>query len=258
MLRVFDYTPVKDWGAAAWESCTADQWVAFLAYVGAKGWYVELVLLTDDDAARIGPAVALVQALTGRAGNLILEAGNEPATHKNINTAALRSVLESSGFLYSSGNYEDTRNWYGTWLGYHSARDGEWPRRSHDAIDYYHGGGPDFPEEPACKVPCVADEPAKLQDVTGNREQDWLAYFASCSLLGGGATMHTETGKYGQPPTPDEQVLIAAALRGLNAFPPDAPRGAYSRPDEGVATLRTYKVGAYTVRIRPTNGIVLP
>lgn len=257
VLRVFDYTPVKDWGAAAWGSCTADQWTAFLAYVGAKGWFVELVLLTDDDPARIEPAKALAVALRG-ATNLILEAGNEPATHKNIDTAALRLILEASGFLHSSGNYEDTRHWYGTWLGYHSARDGEWPRRAHDALDYYQGGGPDFPEEPACKVPCVADEPAKLQDVTGNREQDFLAYFASASLLGAGGTFHSETGKTGLRPTPDELVLAAAALRGLNAFPADAPRGAYTRPDEGVATLRTYKVGAFTVRIRPADGVVLP
>ncbi len=253
MLRVWDYVPVKDWGAAAWDSCTPDQWRAFLAHVTARGFYVEIVLLTDDDPARIEPARALVRSLAGHLG-VLWEAGNEPETHKAINTAALRPWLPGP---CSSGNYEDSRHWYGTYGTFHSARDSEWPRRAHDALDYYHGGGPSFPEEPACKVPWVADEPIR-PDQAGYSTQDFLAYYAACSLLGAGATIHTETGKFGQRPTDAEKPCIAAALQGLNAFPADAPKGAYSRPDEGGATLRTYRVGPYTVRIRPTDGIVLP
>lgn len=258
VLRVFLYTPVKDWGASAWNSPAPDVVLAFLKAVEAKGFYVELVLLTDDDATRIEPARQLVEALkAARPPNVVLEVGNEPQTHKAINTAALRATLAGSSFLYSSGDYEDSRKWFGNWIGFHSARDGEWPRRAHDAIDYFHGGGPNFPEEPALKVPAVCDEPIRPDQTAGNREQDFLAYFAACSLLGAGGTYHFESGKLGNRPTEDEKRFAAIALQGLSTFPADAPKGAYSRPDEGGATLRTYRVGPYVVRIRPTDGKVI-
>jgi hypothetical protein len=260
VLRVFDYTPAKDWGAEAWDSCTPDQWRAFIAHVNARGFYVEIVLLTDDDPARIGLAETIVRALRSvRPFCFLVEVGNEPDTHKAINTATLRDLcMTGTQFLCSSGNYEDSRHWYGTYGTAHTGRDGEWPRRAHDLFDYFHGGGPNFPEEPACRVPWVADEPAKPSDVGGNREQDFLAYFASASLLGGGATYHFEGGKFGRRPNDEEKRFAALALEGLNAFPADAPLGAYSREDEHGDTLRTYRVGPYTVRVRPTDGRVLP
>lgn len=253
VLRVFDYVPAKDWGAEAWESCTPEQWRAFLDYVNARGFYVEIVLLTDDDPARIAGARALVRDIGAHPG-VLWEAGNEPETHKAINTAALRDVLPAP---CSSGNYEDSRHWYGTYGTAHTGRDGEWPRRAHDLIDYYHGSGPNFPEEPACRVPWVADEPIR-PDQAGFNAGDFAAYYGACSLLGAGATLHTETGKFGRRPTEEEKRIAAVVLDALNRFPADAPRGAYSRPDEQGATLRTYKVGPYIVRIRPTDGKVFP
>lgn len=258
VLRVFLYTPVKDWGAAAWDVPSPEQVIAFLKFVESRGFYVELVLLTDDDAGRIEPARRLVEALkAARPPNVILEAGNEPETHKAINTAALRSTLMASGFLVSSGNYEDSRHWYGHWIGFHSGRDAEWPRRAHDALDYNHGGGPNFPEEPALKVPAVCDEPIR-PDQAGFNEADFRAYFGACSLLGAGGTYHFESGKYGKRPTGDEKRIAAVVLEALNHFPADAPKGRYERIDEQGATLRTYRVGGLTVRIRPTDGKVFP
>lgn len=258
ILRVFLYTPPKDWGAKAWDVPSPDRVVAFLKRVELDGFYVELVLLTDDDSTRFTSVRALVVTLkAARPPNLLLEIGNEPRTHKDINTGALKSTLDASGFLYSSGDYEDSRRWFGQWIGFHSGRDGEWPRRAHDALDYYHGGGPNFPEEPALKVPAVCDEPIR-PDQAGFNEADFRAYFGTCSLLGAGGTFHFESGKYGQRPTADEKRIAAVVLEALNHFPADAPKGAYSRPDEGGATLRTYKVGPYTVRIRPTDGRVFP
>jgi hypothetical protein len=126
----------------------------------------------------------------------------------------------------------------------------EWPRRAHDLMEFYGGGGPNAPTDPPHRFPIVADEPAKLQDVGGNRVQDWRAYFAACALLGGGATFHSESGKFARLPTDDERPLIAAALEGLTAFPADAPLGSYRRPVEH--SLRTYVVGEqWMVRIRP-------
>lgn len=258
VLRVFDYTPAKEWEAQAWGSCTPAQWVAFIRDVNRKGFAVEVVLLTDDDPARIEPARQLVRALRDHHDLvLLLEAGNEPRTHKAIDTRALFSALSTSGFPYSSGDYEDSRRWYGTYGTAHTARDGEWPRRAHDLLDYYHGGGPNFPEEPPCRVPWVADEPIR-PDQAGYNEPDFLAYYGVCSLLGAGATFHFESGKYGRRPTPDEHRLATVALSALNRFPASAPKGPYSRPDEAGATLRTYTVGPYTVRVRPADGRIFP
>lgn len=248
---MWDYTPVKDWGTDAWDSCTAAQWDAFCDYVGARGWRVEITLLTDDDPARIEPAKRLVK--DGAAGNVLLEAGNEPTTHKAIDTGALRSTLESQGVPYCSGDYEDSNRWYGSYYTCHTARTFDWTRRAHDLLEFYTGAGPDKPHPPR-HVPCLGDEPGKLQDV-GAVATEWRAYFGACALLGGGAGFHSETGKHGKRPTPDEKLLAAEALFALNAFPADAPKGLYRRivepgnePGGPTDFARTYVVGNYAVR----------
>lgn len=252
VLRVWPYVT---WPGTGWEPQSAEVTRAFLARVGREGWYVEITLLTDDDPNRLAWAKDFVRQLVAdpRPPNLLLEAGNEPTTHKHIDTPALRSVLESSGVPYTSGDYEDSTRMYGSYGVFHSARDDEWPRRAHDAVEYYHGGGPNAPTDPAHRMPMVADEPAKMQDVGGDRVKDWLAYFAACSLMAGGATFHSETGKYGLPPTADEAPLAAAALQGLMAFPADAPLSAYRRIDENGRSLRTYAIGPGMVRVRPVG-----
>lgn len=255
LLRVFPYVPVADWGSAAWDQPPASVVIDFLQVCARAGFFVELTLLTDDDPARIAPARALVEALAAdRTPNLLLEAGNEPRVHKAIDTAVLRDVLESSPFLYASGDGDDGR-WYGTYGTAHTGRDGEWPRRAHDLLEYGNGDGPSQPHPPY-RVPWVADEPIRPDQAPGDpaaRAADFHAYFAACSLLGAGATFHATSGKFGQPFQPDEATMAAAALAGLDAFPPDAPLGAYRRIDESGRTLRTYVVGNYMVRIRPTS-----
>jgi hypothetical protein len=253
VLRVWPYVPVSDWGAKAWGAPPAGVIRDFIAAMGSQGFYVELTLLTSDDAEHLAWAQAIVPQVTdgGCPAGLLLEAGNEPTTHKSINTAALRGVLAASGCLYASGDYEDSSRAFGSYLVAHTSRDAEWPRRAHDALEYFGGGGPNAPSDPAHRVPVVLDEPAKLQDVGGDRVKDWRAYFGAASLLGAGATFHSESGKWALPPTPEEMQLALAALDGLNAFPADAPNGPYSRPDD--ASLRTYIVGALMVRIRPTG-----
>lgn len=252
VLRVFPYVPAKDWGAQAWDAPDRETVGRFVDHCRMQGFYTELTLLTDDDPARIGPAADLVRFLTtSRMTSVLIEIGNEPTTHKAIDTAALRRVCEDSGLLFSSGDYEDSRHWFGRYLTYHSGRDGEWPRRAHDALDYYQGGGPNFPAEPACRVPCIADEPIRPDQASGDRDGDFLAYFAAASILGGGATFHCNSGKYAQRFTDEEKHFAAIALQGLNAFPADAPKGSYQRPVEN--TLRTYIVGNCRVRIRPTS-----
>lgn len=253
VLRVWDYT---EWAANGWDSCSPDQWIAFLQYVGANGWYVELTLLTDDAAKRIDPAKRLVGAIV-QAGvhNVLIEIGNEPTTNKSINTKALETTLGASGLLYSSGNYEDSNLWFGRYYTCHTARTRDWTRRAHDLYEFYTGDGPDKKTVPH-HVPCIGDEPGKVQDV-GAVLSEWRAYFGACALMGGGALVHLETGKYGQRPTNQERPCIAAALEGLDAFPADAPKGSYRRivesgqPPDG----RTYVVGErYMVRCQQTGG----
>lgn len=255
VLRVWPYVPKADWGASAWDAPSQPVVLeAFLQRVRQAGFYVELTLLTDDDSARLDQARALLAAMkAANPPNLLIEIGNEPTTHKNINTAALKSTAAWAGFLTSSGNYEDTRLFYGSWLGFHSGRDGDWPRRAHDAIDYWNGGGPDFPEEPSVRVPSVCDEPIR-PDQAGYNAQDFRAYFGACAAMAAGATYHTETGKFGQPPTPEEARIAAVVLDALNAFPADAAQGSYRRIDEGGKTLRTYVIGERAmIRVRPTT-----
>lgn len=253
LLRVWAYVEGAAWGGRDWPTPPSPEKTrAFLAFVGAKGWYVELTLLTDDKPARMAWAKAFVPQLVsgGCPANLLLEAGNEPRTHKAIDTAALRSTLQSSGCQYASGDYEDSTKAYGTYLVTHTKRDSEWPRRAHDCLDFYKGGGPNKPTDPAHPVPCIGDEPGKPADMTGgDKADDTRAYFGTLSLLGGGGTWHCESCKYGDLPTAEERMLALAALEGLNAYPADAPLGNYSRPVE--SSLRTYVVGQWMVRVRP-------
>jgi hypothetical protein len=237
VLRVWLYTPRKEWGDSAWDAPGAPTVRAFLDRVALDGWYVELTLLTDDDPARLPSARALVADLAQapRPSNLLLEIGNEPRTHKAIDTRAMKAALDASGFLYASGDYEESARAFGSYLVTHTGRDSEWPRRAHDLLEFYTGGGPNDPSDPAHRVPIVADEPAKLQDVGGDRVNDWRAYFGTVALLGAGGTFHAETGKFARLPTPEESALAAAALEGLNAFPADAPRGGYARLVESIA-----------------------
>jgi hypothetical protein len=265
VLRCFDYTPAADWGTDAWESIGIDAWCAFLAYVAPRGWYVEGVLLTDDDPGRIPHARELVQALTGTVG-FLPEIGNEPTTHKSIDTPALRHECESSGLMFASGDYEaidlqPARN-FGRYTNIHTPRDGEWPRKAKDLLEFYQGWGPweeggegsggvKHPAFAGVRRPCVADEPIR-PDQAGFAALDFYAYAAVASLMGAGATFHFKPMKYGRLPRLEEQACADAFARGLDVFPADAPLGNYGRIDEHGATLRTYTMGNhYMVRIRP-------
>ncbi len=250
VLRVWPYVM---WRGTGWGTVpTVETIRAFLDYVCSRGFFVELTLLTDDDPSRILEARQLVEALSvDPPANLLIEIGNEPTTHKNIDTAALRSVLTASPFLFASGDYEDSHRWFGRYLTAHTPRDAEWPRKAHDLLEYYGGGGPSAPSDPPHNVPCIADEPIR-PDQAGYVETDFYAYAAVCSILGAGATFHFENGKQADVPTADEARCAVAFRRGLTAFPADAPiSGAYRRADD--ASLRSYVVGPYMVRVRPTG-----
>jgi hypothetical protein len=268
LLRVWDYVTWPDTG---WSPQPPDVWLWFLDVVAARGFYVELTLMTDDLPERYAPAAHLVDVLAAhQVPNVVIEIGNEPHTHKTIDVERLRATCEASGFQYASGlNDVPADEWFGTYLTAHTPRDAEWPRKCHDLLEYYNGGGPSAPTDPAHPYPGLADEPLQPErpaphdsalayqhgdlDLTG---QDYRAYFAGCVVMGGGATFHWEGGKFGLPPTEVERHCAQEALAGLSAFAPGISNHGYRRIDEQGRTSRTYidgSPGTSMVRIRPTT-----
>ncbi len=255
VLRVFYYV---EWEGTGWGIPTDECMHNFLNYVGQRGWYVEMTALTGTKP--INEAQQIVDHLFrdfGAHTNLMIELVNEPHVYDKPNTSELH-VPSDTPVLWASGDYDFShggvmRGSYGV---AHTPRDNEWPRKAHDLLEYYGGGGPGSPSDPPHHFPQVADEPER-PDQAGYVATDFEAYFGVASILGAGATFHFESGKYGNPPTLQEAICAASALRALNYFPADAPLGPYQRIDENGQTLRTYKVGPYTVRVRPVSGLIL-
>lgn len=259
VLRVWLYV---EWPApTGWEPPSVDTTRAFLDYVGARGWYVELTLLTSDGPQRLAWARGYLAGLAvGPPANLLIEIGNEPETNKRIDTAALIPQLDATSLLYATGNYEDSTKMRGRYGVTHTARTRDWSRRSHDLLEFYQGGGPNDANDPPHRMPIVADEPAKPQDIPGGMaEADVLAYFGGAALMGAGATWHCESCKYARVPDANEARLAARALEAMNAFSADAPLGGYRRIVEAgqPGEARTYVIGNYMVRSQQ-NGTNAP
>jgi HRD ubiquitin ligase complex, ER membrane component len=171
------------------------------------------------------------------------------------------------GFQFASGlNDVPAEQWFGLYLTAHTPRDYDWPRKCHDLLEYYHGGGPSAPTDPPHHVPCIADEPLQPERVGGGSAlayqhgdldktgQDYRAYFAGCVVMGGGGTFHWEGGKFGLPPTEAERHCAQESLVGLSVFPPGISNNGYRRIDEQGKSSRTYtdgSPGTSMVRIRP-------
>jgi len=273
-VRVWPYVT---WPGTGWETPSNGQILEGIRYLESWGLRSYLTLFTDsqppEDSTqqnRIPWAKDLIGFLQGQTTALLVEIGNEPQINKRIDTGALRSTLEASGFLYTSGEYADSAQWFGRFGDAHTPRDIQWCRKAHDLHEYYVGGGPSYPEEPATKTVWIAGEPAKPSDepnapqtdpdtgVVISKVEDNLAYAATCGLLGGGGIFHYEGGKFGQLPVGEEVDCATAFFQGLRAFPEEMlPPSAYERIDEHGETLRTYKKGPYTVRIRPKSGPIL-
>lgn len=250
VLRVWPYT---DWPGVGWDVRPSAAIVrAFLKRVGDEGWIVELTLLTTDNPERLQWAKNLLAELSipPKPTNLFVEAGNEPLTHKAIKTGDLKELLELSGFPHASGDYEDASRAYGSYLVVHTKRTTDWPRRAHDCLEWWSKGGSERPGPPQHK-PILLDEPLKPGD-KAYTDADAEAYFGGAGMMCGGATFHCETCKYAKVPTAAEAKAAAAALRGLDAFPADAPLAAASyrrivetgQPHDG----RTYVIGRFMVR----------
>lgn len=245
IMRVFLWTPENFWKENAWNPPSDSIVHSFLDFVKELGWYVELTLLTarhDDEQGIVNHYFRVFNSHD----NLLIELVNEPDIHDKPDTAKL--IVPPTNLLWTSGDYIHPEKSRGDYLVNHTPPDNEWPRKAHELMEFYNGGGPHHPSDPPHKIPIVADEVIR-PDQSGFNALDYRAYFAACSLFGAGATFHSQSGKYGLPPTPEETVCMNEALTGLHIFSPNAPGGSYRRIDDN--TLRTYVIGNYMVRIRP-------
>lgn len=191
--------------------------------------------------------------------------------------------------LFSSGHFANPEKHFGSFLTNHAPRDFDAPRKvGHDLLEFFNGEGPSKKADPPHKMPCIEDEwirPDQLlamwrsalshdyhdserpdierwfntdlrkRDQAGLAEAmtvlDYRAGGAGCGLMGGGGLFHCESSKQCTVLTDFEQRCADAFADGLDAFPADAPLGAYRRPVE--ASLRTYVVGDHAVRVRPMS-----
>jgi hypothetical protein len=255
LLRVFLWTPVEDWHEQAWGIPTDGALHGFLDFVERRGWYVELTLVTGPTpVSRAQEMVDHYFREFERHTNLLIELVNEPSVGRKLD--AMQVHVPVTPIPWTTGGTIDgspvdpaKHERYGV---AHTPRDGEWPRKAKDLIEYYGGGGPEKPTDPAHHYPWIADEPIR-PDQAGYVTTDFQAYFGIASEMGGGGTFHFESGKFTRVPTAQEAACATAALRALDAFPEDAPLGGYRRIDEQGKTLRTYVMGNHMVRVRPTT-----
>lgn len=250
VLRVFWYTPVKDWGTNAWNLPSPDDLVAFHKYVGSRGWYVENVSLTDDNIAFLSDIRKLILALKlSGLKNALGEAKNEAYVHDNLNPDVLRSAWEDTPYLYASGiNPQDNSGWIGKYITYHTPREPEEVRTSKDSEEICS----------SYKVPAVADEPSR-PDQNFMNPLDYYTYAALANLMGSGATFHFESAKLGNMPNDYEKQCAQMFYRGLGLYPLDAQLGTYEHlrdmeevTSDGTPTtcLRVFRKGQYAIIIR--------
>jgi len=250
-VRCFLYTPVADWKDTAWGIPSNEVTLDFIHFLNDNNLSLFLSLITDNDSSVLPRVRDLIQFLSHKGlSNVIFEAVNEPFIHDKIDPQDIKSELEASDIPYSSGIYTDNRKFYGrVWFDHPDAN--QWYRRGHNLMEARNGGGPNFPDEPALRIPCIEGELAR-PDQTG---YDYLAYYsyaASTVLFGCGGVFHSQSGKWSRVLDENESKCKDFYLRGLNVFPAGAALGAYRRIDEKDQPdgARTYVVGNYSLRIK--------
>jgi len=256
-LRILSSTDgmSSPWGNDAWPLPSATMVREFCEYVGKRNWDVEFTCITGNDPNKIESLRHIIEYLGFRkVKNVTIELANEPQFNKS-NPHLLKQVARDSGLLWTSGIYHNNNEFFGQFINYHSARDNEWVRKFHDALEYWTGGGPNFKEEKALKVPSKADEPIR-PDAAAFNQLDFYTYGAGVGLFSAGGCFHSQSGKLAGLPTKDELDCYHAFMDGMELFPPDALLDSYNRPVEN--SLRTYTVGRFMIRVRPTSDNPFP
>lgn len=254
---------------------------AFFSMLGDNGVRVEYVPLTwAASTADMRRWVQQAFDIAADHWNVFIEVANEPEVNR-IDTVEVMKGVNTRGVTYALGNYENAADGSlprGNYVTAHTGRDGEWPRRVHDALEYKEGGGPWHPNDVACRCPIVLDEPIGAAENNdpgrrSNNPSDFMAYFGAARLMAAGATFHSQCGLEGRAPASNEPNTAACANAvGLawGAIPPDAQTGAYQRCGGGAfptacnvsESLRSYAsmMGGgvwFIVRVRPTSGLAI-
>jgi hypothetical protein len=265
-LRIFWYTPRKDWKENAWDLPTANQLIAFHEYVANFGFYVENVCITDDDASKLPAIKDLIYNLKiSGLVNILFEAVNEPYVHDKLEPSVLKNALTNTPYLYTSGytDGQDESKFYGKYITTHTGRDAEGPRKAKDL------------EELGSKylIPSTANEPFRPDQ--GFSPLDFYTYAALSNLMGNGACFHYLDGEFSKLPQGHDKECADMFFKGFSVFPADACLGSYEHirslekiviingEEVPTAALRVFRKGSYVVIVRnksvdiPSNWVSL-
>lgn len=260
-VRIFWYTPQKEWGDKYWDLPTATDLIAFHNYVEGKGFYVENTCATDNDTSKV-PGIKNLITILNQANlpNVLYEAVNEPyvkGPDDKLDPAIFKNLLNASPYPYTSGiyQYEFLDKFYGKYAVDHSPRDADWPRKAKDLEDYVG----------QFKIPAIQDEPIKPNDA-GFNVLDYYTYGAASGLFGSGCLFHYLAGEFGQLPASNELDCYNAMMDGLDIFPLDACLGQYEHlrdmekcdaNGDPTTCLRVFRKGSYAIIIR-NKSVVIP
>jgi hypothetical protein len=260
-VNTFRAFTMLSWANLLPRDYTDAQLRAFAENVGAEGFRLELVALAD--CVSLMPTIEAQQRHVARLGDVLgdlphvfLELANEPSHHTN-QVDPLAFVQIATPCLWSRGSSHGDQPaivppWdYGT---DHTPRDGEWPRKSKNLLEWATMAG----------VPYVGDEPNKIRG-SELSPSDCGDYAAVAALFASGSTIHAQSlGIEGRVPTGAEQACCEAYAASWRAVPPDAQLGRYTAGHLGdsplehddATCLRTFATlqgsKATAVRVRPT------
>lgn len=113
----------------------------------------------------------------------------------------------------------------------HPGRSEEWPRKAKDVAEMGEMGTPDFPAQ---NIPFINDEPIGAGEVRvpGSRSdnvQDFIDFFLCADLMGAGATLHSESGRYSSEPGEIQLKIFDAVKNAWKLLPANVHRGQYTR-----------------------------
>jgi len=201
LARVWPYVT---WPGTGWETPSNDQIVDCVRFLRTQNVYTYLTLFTDTQPGtpnRIDWAKALV-ASCQEVGldSILFEIGNEPQINKHIDTRALQATLDASGFLYTSGEYDELPVHVAVVLiGTNNLGTGQTPQQTADGV---HAVLDDvLARWPHCRVLLLAifprgvqpDDPLRLQvaqtnallrDVANRDRVTWLDFGGVFLALG--------------------------------------------------------------------------
>lgn len=228
------------------------------AMANARGMFVEWTSGDWQTMPELN-AVAEIETQASIVGWNPLERRNEPWQNGLSNEQDADQEPALPGVFESSGVYRLQNDWEGrkademlqwipglrTYFTRHHQRKDEWPRLSHDAMEFWDGwqGTVDSGEHKgeneyfAGVHPCpyVDNEPQMFTERSNpesdesNSPADAFDFAAGMAMFSAGCTFHSEPGKDALPFTPVVAECARQWVEGLRLVPFDQPFGEYTR-----------------------------